>query len=164
MGPTFSKLMTKQTNTSSTPETLIPQFTVEDMEFDATVISSETKETELKTDILPLAIEQVTEPAVEDKSAPVPAVESAPVPVPVVESVVESVIEALIEPLLKPINQEAELVLQPETLIVDVVDKVKEELVVTEEESIIREEPEKKEEPERKEKREKRKKLRKNSL
>ena len=86
MGPAFSKLMTKQSNVSSAPENVIPQFTVEDMEFDATVISSESNS---KPDV------SILDPQV----APEP--DLVPNPEPVVEALEEPAIEALEEPAIK---------------------------------------------------------------
>ena len=94
MGPAFSKLMTRQNNTSSTPDTNIPQYTVEDMEFEATVISTDLqtdvlpketdvlpketdvlpKETDSKTDVLPTQDSNATEP--ELATEPEPVIES----------------------------------------------------------------------------------------
>ena len=63
MGPAFSKLMTKQSNITSAPENIMQQYTIEDMEFDATVISSETEtKPDLKTDVSVVDPEVASEP------------------------------------------------------------------------------------------------------
>lgn len=92
MGPAFSKLITKKSNTSSTLEPVVPQFTIEDMEFDATVISSETD------------IEPVIKPDLQSDLQPDLQPDVLPPVAPVQESV--SVPIALLpEPVLEQLNQ-----------------------------------------------------------
>jgi len=69
MGPAFSKLMTKQTNKSSALEPLVSQFTIEDMEFDATVISSGTDSNPVVSNIEP---QVASEPAITPNPVPDP--------------------------------------------------------------------------------------------
>ena len=97
MGPAFSKLIPKKNKESSTLDPLMPQFTVEDMEFEATVISTEpetkTDGSDVKTDVLPIQDSIATEP------------ESL--------ATVEHISESLQEPVIESILQSETLISEP---------------------------------------------------
>ncbi len=60
MGPAFSKLIPKKNKEVLLPENVMPQFTIEDMEFDATVISPDQK-TDVLTDVSEIKTDVLTE-------------------------------------------------------------------------------------------------------